>query len=525
MPAAPVPAGPSAATGRSARKAVACAAGMTSGFPGRARRAACVVRNRPGRGAQARAQARLPRGGLGARAEHAVEPVPEPLERAGVEQREAVGDRLHGRSDALQRDVQPVGPQAHRERIGGHEPQRRAEGVGLGRAHARPHAGGGRRRAHLADGPGAAVERRERQRRAPHRHPVLVRGDCQIEPGDVNADQHQGDEMLCERMFDCKRPLGCRCRLGAASALPPPARRRARRRRGRDRHRRAPAQPAGGPGRRARARSSSPPGRCRRASRALEPLAPSLPDGGPNGAAIWVHGDRSPAAAVALFRAAGIPASVVRTLRRGPAPPARPELADDELRPRGLRAQRAGLRAPRRHVPRRRSEPGGAGRHRRHAHRLLHPPRPGAGARARERRAPARQPDRGPAALLGGDARRLPPRRRAGRRALRARAAARRARGAGAARRARARAARAQDGGARDLRAPDPLPGRRARGEARGPGARAARARRARGLRRRGRGRRRGRPARDGAPRRRAARSTRPTRPRSHPRPRSTARR
>ncbi len=48
-------------------------------------------------------------------------------------------------------------------------------------------------------------------------------------------------------------------------------------------------------------------------SRALEPLAPTLPDGGPNGAAIWVHGDRSPAAAVALFRAAGIPARVVRS--------------------------------------------------------------------------------------------------------------------------------------------------------------------------------------------------------------------
>ena len=46
---------------------------------------------------------------------------------------------------------------------------------------------------------------------------------------------------------------------------------------------------------------------------ALTPLAPSLPDGGPNGAAIWVHGDRSPAAAVALLRAAGIPARVVRT--------------------------------------------------------------------------------------------------------------------------------------------------------------------------------------------------------------------
>ena len=193
MPAAPVPAGPSAATGRSARKAVACAAGMTSGFPGRARRAACVVRNRPG-AAPRRGRRPVSRvGGLGARAQHAVEPVPEPLERAGVEQREAVGDRLHGRSDALQRDVQAVGPQAHRERVGGHEPQGRAEGVGLGRAHARPHAGGGRGRAHLADGPGAAVERRERQRRASRRHPVLVRGDCQIEPGDVDADQHQGE--------------------------------------------------------------------------------------------------------------------------------------------------------------------------------------------------------------------------------------------------------------------------------------------------------------------------------------------
>jgi hypothetical protein len=48
-------------------------------------------------------------------------------------------------------------------------------------------------------------------------------------------------------------------------------------------------------------------------ARALKPLAPSLPDGGPNGAAIWVHGDRSPAAAVALLRAAGIPSRVVRT--------------------------------------------------------------------------------------------------------------------------------------------------------------------------------------------------------------------
>jgi hypothetical protein len=46
---------------------------------------------------------------------------------------------------------------------------------------------------------------------------------------------------------------------------------------------------------------------------ASPPLAPSLPDGGPNGAAIWVHTDRSPAAAVALLRAAGIPARVVRT--------------------------------------------------------------------------------------------------------------------------------------------------------------------------------------------------------------------
>jgi hypothetical protein len=47
------------------------------------------------------------------------------------------------------------------------------------------------------------------------------------------------------------------------------------------------------------------------ASRALEPLAPSLPEAGPNGAAIWLHGDREPAAAVGLLRAAGIPAIVV----------------------------------------------------------------------------------------------------------------------------------------------------------------------------------------------------------------------
>ncbi|MDX6538946.1 MAG: hypothetical protein QOI71_556, partial [Gaiellales bacterium] len=45
---------------------------------------------------------------------------------------------------------------------------------------------------------------------------------------------------------------------------------------------------------------------------ALKPLAPALPENGPNGAAIWVHGRRSPAAAVALLRAAGIPARVVR---------------------------------------------------------------------------------------------------------------------------------------------------------------------------------------------------------------------
>jgi hypothetical protein len=46
---------------------------------------------------------------------------------------------------------------------------------------------------------------------------------------------------------------------------------------------------------------------------AQKPLAPTLPDGGPNGAAIWVHGNRSPAAAVSLLRAAGIPARVVHT--------------------------------------------------------------------------------------------------------------------------------------------------------------------------------------------------------------------
>ncbi len=178
----------------------------------------------PGRGAQARAQARLARGGLGARAQHALEPVPESLERARIEQREPVGDRLHGRADALERDVQPVGPQAHRERVGGHEPQGRAEGVGLGRAHARPHAGGGRGGAHLADGAGPAVERRERQRRAPHGNPVLVCGDRQIEPWDVYADQHQGGEMLGEHTFDCKRAFRCRCRSCAASPLPPRAR-------------------------------------------------------------------------------------------------------------------------------------------------------------------------------------------------------------------------------------------------------------------------------------------------------------
>ena len=50
-----------------------------------------------------------------------------------------------------------------------------------------------------------------------------------------------------------------------------------------------------------------------RGGEALKPLAPSLPDGGPNGAAVWVRGDRSPAAAVALLRAAGIPARVVGT--------------------------------------------------------------------------------------------------------------------------------------------------------------------------------------------------------------------
>ncbi len=49
------------------------------------------------------------------------------------------------------------------------------------------------------------------------------------------------------------------------------------------------------------------------ADRDREPVAPGLPDGGPNGVAIWVHGDRSPAAPVALLRAAGIPARVVRS--------------------------------------------------------------------------------------------------------------------------------------------------------------------------------------------------------------------
>jgi hypothetical protein len=61
------------------------------------------------------------------------------------------------------------------------------------------------------------------------------------------------------------------------------------------------------------ARSLVAPGPLTPVGRAREPLAPVLPDGGPNGVAIWVHGDRSPAAAVALLRAAGIPARVVRT--------------------------------------------------------------------------------------------------------------------------------------------------------------------------------------------------------------------
>jgi hypothetical protein len=60
------------------------------------------------------------------------------------------------------------------------------------------------------------------------------------------------------------------------------------------------------------ARSLVAPGPFTPIRAALEPLAPSLPDGGPNGVAIWVHGNRSPAAAVALLRAAGIPAGVVR---------------------------------------------------------------------------------------------------------------------------------------------------------------------------------------------------------------------
>ena len=192
MPAAPVPAGLSARDREIGQECGRLRGGDDEGLararpPGRVRR-----QEPPGRGAQARAQARLPQGGLGARAQHAVEPVPEPYERAGVEQREAVGDRLDRRTDALQRDVQPIGPQAHRERVGRNEPQGGAERMGLGRAHARPHTGGRRCGAHLADGAGAAVERRERQRRPCRCDPVLVCGDCQIEPGDVDADQHRG---------------------------------------------------------------------------------------------------------------------------------------------------------------------------------------------------------------------------------------------------------------------------------------------------------------------------------------------
>ena len=67
-PRRPRPPGPSAATGRSARKAVACGGGDDERLA-RPRAAGRVRRQEPPRrGAQARAQARLPQRGLGARA-------------------------------------------------------------------------------------------------------------------------------------------------------------------------------------------------------------------------------------------------------------------------------------------------------------------------------------------------------------------------------------------------------------------------------------------------------------------------
>ena len=197
----------------------------------------------------------------------------------------------------------------YRERIGRHEPQSRAEGVGLGGAHTRPHAGGGRRGTHLADGAGAAVERRERQRRASHRHSVLVRGDRQIEPGDVDADQHRGERWyanVCSiasgrlaadagwvpRALPLRLLVAVFIAVSAVIITAGPLRSQ------------LAGQGIGG------SHSLVAPGPFTQA-RALAPLAPSLPQAGPNGAAIWVHGDRSPAAAVALLRAAGIPATVV----------------------------------------------------------------------------------------------------------------------------------------------------------------------------------------------------------------------
>ena len=138
---------------------------------------------------------------------------------------------------------------------------------------------------------------------------MLVRGDRQIEPGDVDADQHRGERWyanVCSiasgrlaadagwvpRALPLRLLVAVFIAVSAVIITAGPLRSQ------------LAGQGIGG------SHSLVAPGPFTQA-RALAPLAPSLPQAGPNGAAIWVHGDRSPAAAVALLRAAGIPATVV----------------------------------------------------------------------------------------------------------------------------------------------------------------------------------------------------------------------
>ena len=186
---------------------------------------------------------------------------------------------------------------------------------------------------------------------------------------------------------------------------------------GRDRHGRAPAQPARRPGRRATRARSWRPGRSRRPApwRRSRPACPTAAPTAPR------SGCTATARPPPPWRCSAPPASRRRVVRRFDEAARHPLVLSWPVTKLGLAGPcpRAGLRAPRRHVPRGHAEQGRARRHRLGAHRLLHPPRAGAGARPRERRASARRPDRGPAALLGGDPGRLPARRRA--RAARAR--------------------------------------------------------------------------------------------------------